>query len=148
MRPGSDLAAHLLRCGERLRIKARGGSMLPFLRDGDVAHVMPSAGTEVRVGDVICYETPPGRLILHRVVERDRHRLVARGDALGFTEVVERVQLLGKVVAVERHGRVRRLDTRTARWRNLAIVAVSPLLPWLLPVVTRLRRAWRAAARG
>ena len=82
MRSGDDLAADLLRRGGPLRIKARGASMVPFLWDGDVVLVVPSTGTEVGVGDVICYETSPGRLFLHRVIERRRERFVAKGDAL------------------------------------------------------------------
>ena len=148
MRSVDDLAAQLLRRGDRLRIKARGGSMVPFLRDGDVALVTPTAGSEVGVGDVVCYEMPPGRLYLHRVIARDRDRVVAKGDALPFTEVVERVQLLGTVVAIERHGRVRRLDTRTAQWRNRAIASLSPALPRALALAGRLRRLWRVAFRG
>ena len=148
MRPVDDLGAQLLRRGERLRIKARGGSMVPFLWDGDVAVVTPTAASEVDVGDVVCYEMPPGRLYLHRVIARDRDRVVAKGDALPFTEVVERAQLLGTVVAIERHGRVRRLDTPTARWRNRAIAFLSPALPRALALAGRLRRLWRAALRG
>ena len=148
MRSVEDLAAQLLRRGKRLRIKARGGSMVPFLRDGDVALVTPTAGSEVGVGDVVCYEMPPGRLYLHRVIARDRDRVVAKGDALPFTEVVERAQLLGTVVAIERHGRVRRLDTRTAQWRNRAIASLSPALPRALALAGRLRRLWRVAFRG
>jgi len=148
MRPVDDLGAQLLRRGERLRIKARGGSMVPFLWDGDVAVVTPTAASEVDVGDVVCYEMPPGRLYLHRVIARDRDRVVAKGDALPFTEVVERAQLLGTVVAIERHGRVRRLDTPTARWRKRAIASLSPALPRALALAGRLRRLWRAALRG
>jgi hypothetical protein len=148
MRSVDDLAAQLLRRGKGLRIKARGGSMVPFLRDGDVALVTPTAGSEVGVGDVVCYEMPPGRLYLHRVIARDRDRVVAKGDALPFTEVVERAQLLGTVVAIERHGRVRRLDTRTAQWRNRAIASLSPALPRALALAGRLRRLWRVACRG
>ena len=122
--------------------------MVPFLRDGDVALVTPTAGSEVGVGDVVCYEMPPGRLYLHRVIARDRDRVVAKGDALPFTEVVERAQLLGTVVAIERHGRVRRLDTRTAHWRNRAIASLSPALPRALALAGRLRRLWRVAFRG
>lgn len=118
--------------------------MLPFLRDGDVARVLPANGPEIGVGDVICFETSPGRLCLHRVIARDGDRLVAKGDALLFAEAVGPPQLLGKVVAVERRGRVKRLDTRAARWRNLAIASVSPLLPRLLPLAIGLRRVWRA----
>jgi hypothetical protein len=121
--------------------------MLPFLRDGDVALVAPTEGDGVGVGDVICYETPPGRLFLHRVIARDRYRLVAKGDALTFTDVIDRAQVLGKVVAVEGDGRVRRLDTRRARWRNRAIASLSPVLPRLLPLAIRLRRVVRAARR-
>jgi hypothetical protein len=148
MRPVDELAAHLLRRGGHLRIKARGGSMTPFLWDGDVALVTPTAGREVSVGDVICYETLPGRLFLHRVIARDRDRFVAKGDALTFTEVIDWAQLLGKVVAVERHGKVRRLDTRAAQWQNRAIASLSPFLPRLLPLALRLRRIWRAAFHG
>ena len=148
MRPVDDLGAQLLRRGERLRIKARGGSMVPFLWDGDVAVVTPTAASEVDVGDVVCYEMPPGRLYLHRVIARDRDRVVAKGDALPFTEVVERAQLLGTVVAIERHGRVRRLDTRTAHWRSRAIASLSPALPQALALAGRLRRLWRVAFRG
>jgi hypothetical protein len=148
MGPVDELAAHVLRRGARLRIKARGGSMTPFLWDGDVALVTPTEGKEVGVGDVICYETPPGKLFLHRVIARDRDRFVAKGDALAFTEVIDRAQLLGKVVAVERHGKVRRFDTRTGRWRNRAIASLSPFFPRLLPLALRLRRVWRAAFHG
>ena len=148
MRPVGELAAYLLRRGERLRIKARGGSMTPFLWDGDVVLVTPTDGREIGVGDVICYETPPGRLFLHRVIECNRDRFVAKGDALAFRDVIDRAQLLGKVVTVERRGKVRRLDTVAARWQNRAIAAISPMLPRLLSLAARLGRLRRAAFRG
>jgi hypothetical protein len=79
------------------------------------------------------------------VIERQRERLVAKGDALAFTEIVDPPQLLGKVVAIERHGRIRRFDTRAARWRNRTIAFLSPVLPRLLPLAIRVRRIGRAA---
>jgi len=117
--------------------------MTPFLWDGDVALVSPTEKKEVGLGEVICYEAPGGRLFLHRVIARDGDRLVTKGDALAFTEVVDRAQVLGKVVAVERRGKITRLDTRRARWRNRAIASLSPFLPRLLAVARRLRRARR-----
>jgi signal peptidase I len=147
-RPVDELAADLLRRGSPLRIKARGGSMTPFLRDGDVVLVAPTAGRGVGVGDVICYEMPPGKLFLHRLIARDRDRIVAKGDALPFIEVIDRTQLLGKVLAVERRGKVKRLDTRTARARNWAIASLFPLVPWVLSLALRMRRVWRAAFHG
>ena len=120
--------------------------MIPFILDGDVVLVGPAGNSEILVGDVICYEISPGRLFLHRVIKRDGERFVSKGDALDFTDVVFPGQVLGRVVAIERHGRVKRLGT--ARWRNRAIAFFSPLLPTLLSPAIRLRRMWKAALRG
>ena len=122
--------------------------MLPFLRDGDLLLVSPVASSEILVGDVLCYEKPPGRLFLHRVIKRTGEQFVTKGDALDFTDVIFLEEILGKVVAVERHGRVRRLDTRWARGRNRAIVFLSPLLPRLLHLALPVRRLWRAVRCG
>src|SRR5207302_5223751 len=94
MRRADELAVQVLRRGYPLRIKTRGGSMLPFLRDGDVALVVPAARTEVGVGDVICYETSPGRLFVHRVIDRARDQFLAKGDALACVDVIDPPQLL------------------------------------------------------
>jgi hypothetical protein len=148
MRPVDELAAELLKRGTPLRIKARGGSMTPFVRDGDVALVAPTRGRSVCIGDVICYETTAGKLLLHRVIARDLNCLVAKGDALAAVEIVDRTRLLGTVVAVERHGTITRLDTRIARWRNHVIAFLSPLFPPLLLLALRARGVWRAALHG
>jgi signal peptidase I len=143
--PVAELGGELLRRGAPLRIKARGGSMIPFILDGDVVRVRPAGTSEILVGDVICYEKPPGTLFLHRVIKRHGGQFVTKGDALDFTDLVSPEQVLGKAVAIERHGRVKRLDT--GRWRNRAIALFSPLLPRLLGPAVRLRRMWKAALR-
>lgn len=145
---GEELASELLRSGGWLRMKARGGSMVPFIWDGDLLLVSPAESSAIRVGDVICYQTLPGQLFLHRVIMRDGERLVTKGDALACTELIGPGHVLGKVVAIERRGRSRRLDTGIARWRNRMIVFLSPCLPKLLPLAIWLRRIWRAASRG
>ena len=142
-----ELAVHVLRRGHPLRIKTRGGSMLPFVRDGDVALVMPTARTAIGVGDVVCYEAPPGRLFVHRVIHRARNSFLAKGDALACADVVEAPQLLGKVVAIERHGRLTRLDSRIARGRNRVIAFVSRRLPLLFAFAIHVGRSARAALR-
>ncbi len=146
MGPVAELATEVLRRGAPLRIKARGGSMIPFIWDGDLVLVSPAEDSEIVVGDVVCYETSPGRLFLHRVIKRDAERFVTKGDALDFTDLVSPGQVLGKVVAIERRGRVRRLDT--ARWRNRVIAFLSPFLSGLLPLAIRVRRLWRTALSG
>jgi signal peptidase I len=144
--PVTELASELLRGGAPVRVKARGGSMIPFILDGDVVRIRPPGNSEILVGDVICYEISPGRLFLHRVIKRHGGQFVTKGDALDFTDLVHPGQVLGIAMAIERHGRVRRLDT--ARWRNRAIAFFSPFLPRLLAPAVRLRRMWKAALRG
>ena len=122
--------------------------MTPFIRDGDIVVVTNAQRADVVVGDVVCYETHPGRLLLHRVVAHDRERLRVKGDALAFTEAVEGAQLLGKVIVVERHGKLTRFDTSRARWRDRAIATLSPAIPPLLAVALACRRLWRAGVRG
>ena len=144
----ADLASPFLKAGNILRLRARGSSMLPFLRDGDLLEIWPASPVEIQVGDVICYEPSPGTLCLHRVVTRDGRGFVTRGDALTHVEVVPAGSVLGRVRAVERRGRAWRLDTWSAHWRARVMVVASPALARLLPLVLGLRRFWRTVRRG
>jgi signal peptidase I len=121
--------------------------MLPLLRDGDVVTVTPAARTEIRVGDVICYEALPGRLVVHRVIGHARDRFLAKGDALSAPDSVDPPQLLGKITAIERFGTARRLDTRAARLCNRLMAALSRRTP-LVPLAIDAARRVRAATRG
>jgi hypothetical protein len=122
--------------------------MIPFLLDGDDVVVRPATPAEVRVGDVICYEPWPGRLFLHRVVARTADGLVAKGDALTYSETIPDAALLGRVTRVERDGRTRRLDTPLARTLNRLIAGCSPVLSGVLPVALWAWRRGRAVLRG
>ncbi len=89
-----------------------------------------------------------GRLFLHRVIRRDGLRVETKGDALSFTGVIDPRQVLGTAIAIERRGRIKRLDSRGARWRNRVIASLSHLVPPLVSVALRVRRALRAALHG
>jgi len=122
--------------------------MLPFLRHGDILHVCPLPAAAVRVGDVICYAPAPGTLHLHRVVARGERGFVTRGDALPYVEDVPAASLLGRAIARERAGRLRRLDTVAAARRARVIAAAAPLVAPLVPLARAFHRAWRTVRRG
>jgi signal peptidase I len=86
--------------------------MEPGLRDGDVVRVARVEPGRIAVGDVVCYESGPGRLTLHRVIDRADGHVVTRGDALGWVEYVRAERILGKVTVVEPRGRLERIVTR------------------------------------
>jgi hypothetical protein len=144
----ADLAGVLLRRGRAVRLSARGSSMLPFLVDGDVVHVRPARAEDIGVGDVLCYDGGPGRLFLHRVVAKRGGQCVTRGDALEYTEIVAAARVLGTAIAVERGGRLWRLDGPAGRALGRAAVLVAPVLARLLAVAVAVRRRWRVVARG
>jgi signal peptidase len=96
-----------------VRFAAKGQSMQPVIRDGEVITVIPVAAAEVKRRDILLYRTARG-LLAHRVVgiERPQGQAAAftlRGDASSVCDApVQAEQILGKVVSVQR--RDRRID--------------------------------------
>lgn len=109
--------------GALRRVLIGGGSMAPTLEVGDVALVRE--GARARVGDVVVIASR-GAPICHRVVLlvpwRRGVRLVHLGDAPGAAPGVGG-EVIGRVVAVERHGRAVPIARRWPRPRELARAA-------------------------
>jgi hypothetical protein len=140
-RAGAAVAIELLRRGEALRIRARGASMLPFVRDRDVLDVDPAVRGRLRPGDLVCYESEPGVLQIHRLVAHGPAGVFVRGDALSHGEWVSPADVLGGVVALERRGRRRPCPGGAVR-RRLAL-CLAPVLAPLVERALHLRGAWR-----
>jgi hypothetical protein len=110
--------AFALRAGAKVRVRARGQSMRPFIPDGSVVTVAPLAGP-VHVGDVVL-TIADGGLILHRVLEtpmRGGQRFVrTRGDARsGSDPLLPQSAILGRAIELTLGGRAIRLTTWRAR---------------------------------
>jgi hypothetical protein len=141
----AELSAGVLGRGGAFRFRARGTSMVPFLRDGDMLTVEPVEATALRLGDVVLYRVAREQLAAHRLVARraDGEGVVwvARGDAAtGPGELVRAERVLGRVVRVQRGKRT--LDLERGGWRTAARlwVATAPLGPWLLGAGSRGKR--------
>ncbi len=74
------LAREQLALGRPVRVRVRGGSMWPALRDGQVVLVGPATFQTLRVGDVVLYRRGE-TLVLHRVVRRAGGVVWVQGDA-------------------------------------------------------------------
>jgi hypothetical protein len=113
----ADLVAELLSRGASARFVARGGSMSPWIRDGDVVTVEPLAAA---VGDVAAFRLPGGgrRLRVHRLVRRVAPGWLAQGDRQVRADgVIPDSEILGVVRRIERRGRSRYLPSgATAVW--------------------------------
>jgi hypothetical protein len=130
--------------GAGLRTTVRGASMSPFIRDLDVLTVAPLDGRRARVGDVVAVALcQPQRLAIHRVVGRPRGGLLVRGDACLCPDgVVPPARVLGRVVRVERQGRVVRLGTEAGAAGGALVAALSRS-----GVLVSARALWRSPRR-
>jgi uncharacterized repeat protein (TIGR01451 family) len=136
-----DLTCDLLSQGLAVRFQARGASMSPVIRDGEVVQVTPVIVSKLRKDDIVLTKSNNGFRI-HRLVIADHERdvFVTRGDCgLEDDPVLRGNQILGLAQAKEvRIGRSNlearfgstsgRMLRMTARGQMLAMKAVRRTL--------------------
>jgi len=141
----SELMRQVLAKGKPFRFKARGLSMSPFIKDGDVLTVTPLA-TAPRTGDVAAFLHPAtGRLVVHRLVRKRAGRYQFKGDNADEVEhglPIERI--VGLVTSVERDGL--ELGLRRRAGRTVAGLSRTGLLRTAVAAARRagVRRRGRA----
>lgn len=122
-----------LRREARVRMTVSGSSMLPFLRDGDTIE-LEAVGSTCRLGDVVLAEVTEGQYLVHRVIWASERTVWLAGDAQSTAQGPLPVSsLLGRVVAIERHGKRIR---PTALVRRLCALLWIALLPWRPPLLS------------
>jgi signal peptidase I len=106
----AHLLAGIVARGASVLLVARGGSMSPWIRDGDVVTVAPVSGGDVHVpvlGDVVACRQPGGkRLVIHRLVSRRGDGWIVKGDRCPAPDgFLAGGAVLGVVVRATRNGR-------------------------------------------
>jgi hypothetical protein len=136
---GRDLTEFMSAVIERrkpFRFTARGYSMHPFIKDGDVLTVAPLAGPPRRGDVVAAHRAHTQGLVVHRVVAWRSGGYEIRGDNVEEADgVIGPGEVLGVVDSVERDGRQVRLGRGVERH---AIAALSER-GWLVPLMTAAR---------
>ena len=148
-----ELSEGIIDTGACLRFRAGGGSMHPFIRNGDFLVIRPIENSSVKIGDVALYFTAENKVIVHRVIKKykkdGRMTLAIKGDAsFGSPEKVDIQNVLGRVVAIERNGREIRLDTRPYRIIGLFFAVISPFSQWTYPIGRRVKQGGRMVLGG
>jgi phage repressor protein C with HTH and peptisase S24 domain len=97
-----ELIQAVLEKGADFRLRAKGMSMYPFIRDGDILTLRREAA--IREGDISAFSHPQtGGLVIHRLVQRRCGKLLMKGDHNGLPDGwIARERLLARVVRVER----------------------------------------------
>jgi hypothetical protein len=133
--------------------------MNPTLREGDLMELLPYAGQQPQVGDVIVFAPPTGGPnIVHRVVRSTVQGVHTRGDNNAFEDsyLLQPPDIQGQVVAAWRgqkrrqmaSGRLGTLFGRWVRWRYRLDRRLADLLRPLYYVLAH--RGWlgRLLPRG
>lgn len=107
------LAKQLLREGKKIEIPVKGGSMRPFLFDGETVVVAPvGVDCPLRKCDIILAETSTGQVMMHRIREISPAGIRMKGDGnLYQSELVRPEDVMGRVLSVVRHGKTISLYT-------------------------------------
>ena len=119
------LVADALRSGQQVKIRALGVSMMPAIWPGDVLIVEPAAVESLRVGEIVVFERY-GRIFAHRLISRGEYpegevALTVRGDRMNTPDPeVSGNEYLGRVVRLERAGRVVRIARRPGVGQRIA----------------------------
>ncbi|MBU0486939.1 MAG: hypothetical protein KKA07_05780 [Bacteroidetes bacterium] len=126
-----DITAELLRMKKLLRVPLGGRSMYPFMRQGDIAIVIPFEAEKIKKGDVVVFQRN-GKLLAHRMLgERDGYYRI-KGDALWKADPpIPAQDVIGQIISFERNGKVRDFTTKCNSRKNHFRGIFASLLPFL-----------------
>ena len=111
-----------------MRVPLDGDSMRPLIRRGrDIVSIVPLK-RPLKRGDVVLFEFPHGRYVVHRVYRMKENRVRTLGDNCWNPDPwMPETSVLGLVLQAERDGKVIRLDTRFSRCLGRIWAAGLPL---------------------
>ena len=103
----TDLLEAVVSRGSLLTLRAKGFSMSPFIKDGDMVTLSPLNRALPRMGDVVAYIHPAiKRVFIHRVVRKNGDSYLMKGDnSLEVDGPVRAAKILGLVKRVDRGNR-------------------------------------------
>jgi len=123
----AELSRAILGAGKSLRFQARGISMAPLVRDGDILTVEPVTAPQLGVGDLALFRRGPEAVVAHRVIRIEAgpqgRRFLMQGDAVPHPDGwIAEEAIYGRVSALEREGA--RLELARPALRALGWLAV------------------------
>lgn len=151
-----EMAAAFLASGVSLRFRAKGQSMRPLIRDGDILLAEPVDPHKARRGAVLLFTNAQGRAVAHRVQRKRKAsdggaKFLMRGDQVEMNDGwVSEKDVLGVVSVVERNGASYRLDSFAQKGLGFGATLYQPGKPinhavfsfgyWLMRKLPRMKR--------
>jgi len=94
--------------GRLIQLRISGTAMCPTIEEGDIITIEPVDPTTIRTHDIVFYASASGTAVVHRVVAVEKRGgctyVLARADHAEVHDApIPLSQILGRVVAIERH---------------------------------------------
>jgi signal peptidase I len=120
---------HLQLNNGRLSVKVHGGSMGPFIGDGDIIITKKVDPKAMVRGEVILYRRRE-KYCAHRIIRKSKENgktvFITKGDRLYHLDApVDEEQILGKVIAVMKKNQIINLTSKKWRALNLLLLLYS-----------------------
>ena len=94
--------------GKTVTLTVKGNSMNPFIVHlRDRMTIGPWKDEDIRKGTVALVKDTRGSYVIHRIIKRDKDRVVLLGDGnIGFTETATLDNVIGIMHNIDRKGRI------------------------------------------
>jgi hypothetical protein len=126
----AELLVSVLDTGRPFRFQASGWSMHPFIHNGDILTITPIQ-SNLSVGDVVCCRSTDIPLFVHRIIRIDDDKIQIKGDNLISDDGIFKMDnLLGKVIRIERNGRISNFSLGFFRYIIAYLSGNSLLIPF------------------
>lgn len=146
--PGfTDIAKAVTDKGGKFRFLARGFSMSPFIKDGDLITVSPLKGKRLKKGDIVAFFDPAQnhKLYVHRIIHIKKDGYQIKGDNLYMPDgFFSQDKILGVISEVSRDGKKIFFGIQN----GTRAIAIFSKWGFLAPVLFAFRRIIRIFRRG
>lgn len=114
--------------GAAVPLTVTGSSMMPLLKpQRDFVWLEPCDTEQIRKGDIVLFERDNGKPVLHRVRKvEDDGTLLMNGDALFWSETIEKNQIVACVKRFERNQKIFTCDSLTVKLWNMCWHVTRP----------------------
>ena len=143
----TDILSAVTKKGASVRFQAKGFSMSPFIRDGDVLTLSPLRNHLPQIGDTVAFISPATEsLLIHRVIgKRGGPRFLLKGDNLPEDDgLVPLMNIVAHVLRVERKGK----ETSFGLGPEKVLIALLNRARLLTPLLLLLRKASACAKKS
>lgn len=129
-----------LKSGIAVPLTVTGSSMMPILKpQRDIVWLEYCDMNQIKKGDILLFERSNGKPVLHRVRKIKNDVLIMNGDALCFTETIEKTQVIACVKKFERNKKMFNCDSKAIKLWNMMWYFTRPVRPILKKLYSFLR---------